>query len=68
MRAGELRAVRATEKRIAAAANLGFERILAPPGSKASAPRGLAKNVVEVRNVQALKSRLVSKGAKQPEA
>jgi predicted ATP-dependent serine protease len=52
--AGELRSVRALDKRVAAAINLGFERVVAPAGAKQAASVALRGQVVECSSVHAL--------------
>ena len=60
--AGELRAVRALEKRVATAVQLGFRKVVAPRGSAAVLPQHLRAHVVECGTVRQLKSLLLAKG------
>lgn len=57
--------MRGTEKRVAAAVNLGFERVLAPAGTKAKVPKALSKHVVDCANIRMLKRTLVGKSSAQ---
>lgn len=43
--------VKAMEKRVAAAINLGFTKVVAPVGAKAAVAQSLRKHVVETRHV-----------------
>ena len=61
--AGDLRPVRATEKRVAAAVRLGFDRVLAPAGTRAKVSKALSTHVVDCTNVRALKRTLVGKAS-----
>ena len=61
--AGDLRMVRALEKRVAAAVSQGFRRVIVPKGAAAQMPAVLAKSVVEVENVKHLKNLLKARQA-----
>lgn len=49
--AGQLRSVSKVEKRVAAAVNLGFTRVVAPHGTRAAVSPALRGHVVDCRDV-----------------
>jgi predicted ATP-dependent serine protease len=52
--AGQLRSVSKAEKRVAAAVNLGFSRVVAPAGTRAAVSLALRPHVVDCRDVAEL--------------
>ena len=58
--------VRAVEKRVAAAVNHGFRKVIAPTGTAALLKGALSKYVQDVSDVKQLKKLLLSKSTKAP--
>lgn len=54
VRAGDLRMVKAMEKRVAAATAVGYSKVVAPVGAKAVVSQALKPHVVECRDVSGL--------------
>lgn len=54
VRTGDLRMVKAMEKRAAAAVNVGYSKVVAPVGAKAAVSQALKKHIVECHDVSGL--------------